>query len=151
MNIGTARFTRAATAIILLSTLLIGATLVSAAFADTNAPDATSAVSVSPNDAEVRPFFGVAVDAAATALAISTDDVSGQLAQGASLKTIADAQEVGYGTVAGAMNDAVSAALDAAVRGESLSRQRADEIRLAVAAWIDGGGQPNTGGFGEPA
>ena len=64
---------------------------------------------------------------------------------------IADAQEVGYGTVARAVNDAVSAALDAAVREVSIRRERADEIRLAVAAWIDAGGQPEAGWVGDPA
>lgn len=154
MDSGMKRLTRAGTAVVLLATILIGATLVSAAFADTNAPDAAqtaSAVSVSPRDADVEPFFDVAAEAAAGALAVSSDDVSGQLADGASLKTIADAQEVGYGTVASAVNDAVSTALDAAVREESISRQRADEIRFAVAAWIDAGGQPEAGWFGDPA
>jgi len=153
MDSGMKRFTRAGTAVILLATVLIGATLVSAVFADTNAPEATqpaSEVSVSPLDADVEPFFGVAAEAAAAALAVSADEVSGRLADGASLKTIADAQEVGYGTVARAVNDAVSAALDAAVREASISRQRADETRSAVAAWIDAGGQPEAGWVGDP-
>ena len=150
MNSGKNRFTRAATALILVGTLLIGGTLVSVAFADTLSPEATPAVTASLHDADSRALFDVAADAAAAALAVSSEDVAGRLADGASLKTIADAQEVGYGTVARAVNDAVSTALDAAVREESLSQQRADAIRLAVTAWIDGGGQPDAGWFSDP-
>ena len=118
------RLTMAGMAVVLVGTVLIGGMLVSVALAATSSEEAkrtTASVAKSVSDADVGPVFDVGAEAAAATLAVSTDELSSRLAD-ASLKQLADAREVGYGTVARAVNDAVSATLDAAVRGGSLSQ-----------------------------
>jgi hypothetical protein len=148
------RLTTTAPVAVLLSTMLVGGMLVSVALAATGSEDVkrlAESAAKNVSDANAGPIFDVAADAASATLGISTEQLESRLGDGASMKQIADDREVGYGSVARAANDAVAAALDAAVRGGTLSRERADELALDVAAWIDRGGQPDVGWFGAPA
>lgn len=148
------RLTLTGSAVVLAGTMLAGGMLVSVALAATGSEDVkrmTESAAKSVTDADASPIHAVAAEAAATTLEMSAGELSSRLADGASLKLIADGREVGYGSLARAVNDAATAALDAAVKSGTLSQWRADEIRSAVTAWIDRGGQPDDGWFGAPA
>lgn len=148
------RMTLAWTAVVLVITVLIGGRLVSEVLAATDPAGSTrttQSVAAHLSDADVGPVFDLAADAAASALEVSTDDLLVQLADGRSLKEIADSRETGYGAIARAVNGAVSATLDAAVRQGSMGERRAAQVRAGVATWIDAGGQADSGWFGEPS
>lgn len=145
------RLTMAGFAVVLVGTMLTGGTLVSVALAATGSEDVkrmAEAAAKSVTDADASPIHAVAAEAAATTLGTSAEELASLLADGASLKLIADGREVGYGTLARAVNGAVATALGAAVESGSLSERRADEIGSVVADWIDHGGQPDEGWFG---
>lgn len=148
------RSTIAGTAAALLAAILIGSSLVSVALAATGPAETaptTSVVADSLHPSDIGPVFDVAAEAAASKLDVSAEFLAAWLADGSSLKQLADAREVAYGTLARgvivAVNDLVAAAV---VRG-SLEPQHANEIRSAIAGWIDHGGQPESGWFGSPA
>lgn len=148
------RFTLITRAVVLVGTVLIGGTLVSAVLAATISPDATAtpaSPAASLSNADLNPAVDAATRAAADALAMAPAELSGRLANGSSLKEIADEVEVGYGTVARAMADAVSETLDSAVGDGSLTPQRANQIGFEVTSWIDAGGQPDAGWLDDPA
>jgi hypothetical protein len=147
------RSTLTRTTVVLFATVLLAPTLVSAVLAATTSSDPAKRITPAPvllEDADAGQIFDMGVAAAAGTLAISSDELVGQLADGASLKQIADARDVGYGTVARAVNDAVSTALAASVANGSLSRQRAEGIRSVLTAWVDAGGQPDGRPTGNP-
>lgn len=148
------RLTLTGSAVVLAGTMLAGGMLVSVALAANASEEVerlTRSAAKTVTDADSSPIHAVAAEAAASALGVSAEELRSRLADGASLKLVTDVREVGYGTVARAVNEAAAAALDAAVEGGSLSQGRADEIRSAVAAWIDRGGQPDEGWFGAVA
>ena len=135
------RLTISGTALVLAATVLTGGTLVSVALAATIAADpepVESAGAVPLSDGDLHLARDVATRAAAAALDLSTGDLSDRLAAGTSLKQIADAQGVGYGSVARVVNDAAAARLD-----EQLGGKRAEAAAGVVADWIDAGGQPD--------
>ena len=148
------RMTLAWTAVVLVITMLIGGRLVSEVLAATGpaaSARTTQSVAARLSDADVSPGFDLAAYAAASALDVSTDDLLAQLADGRSLKEIADSRETGYGAIARSVNGAVSTTLDAAVRQGSMGERRAEQVGADVATWIDAGGQADSGWFGDPS
>jgi hypothetical protein len=148
------RSTIAGPAAALVAAVLIGSSLVSVALAATGPAETaptTSVVADSLHASDIEPVFDVAAEAAAAKLDVSADFLASWLAGGSSLKQLADARAVGYGTLARGVNTAVNELLAAAVARGSLESQQATEIRFAVAGWVDRGGQADTGWFGRPA
>lgn len=147
------RSTIAGPAAALVAAILIGSSLVSVALAATGPAETaptTSVVADSLHASDIGPVFDVAAEAAAAKLYVSADFLAAWLADGSSLKQLADAREVAYGTVARAVTTAVEDVLAAAVARGSLDEQHTTEIRFAVTGWIDRGGQPESGWFGNP-
>ena len=88
------------------------------------------------------------VDAAAAALDLTPAELTAKLRSGDSLKEVADAADVDYATVAGAVTAALDKALADAVAAGDLTQARADAVREHIAGEITGGTWPDHMGRG---
>lgn len=86
------------------------------------------------------------LEAAADVLGIGSDELIGQLADGATLEEVAEGQGVDYQAVKDGVTAAVQADLDAAV-AEGLDQDRADAMLERVRTWLDEGGEAGFGRF----
>lgn len=82
-------------------------------------------------------FGGDAIDAAAKALNLTTDELGTRLRDGKSLADVAKAQSKDLADVKAAVRAALSADLDEAVKDNELTRERADEVLKRFADRFD--------------
>lgn len=92
--------------------------------------------------------FGETLDAAASALGLTADEVVSALRDGTSLQALAEQQGVDYATVSDAVLAAVQTALDERVAAGDITQERADEVIAKVTTWLENGGEASFGRFG---